>query len=222
MLIGISGKKRVGKDATSDMLAKLTGASKYALAYPIHMSLAHAMSQCLDYGWSYEVLSGQTGYNRDQDLGISTTTASDILATALKWCSSNVRPICKLDAEKMIRIIQSVDPKIWSVRTLMQTLGTDIVVRVIPNYWLDAIPDGDVIVTDVRQDHEAKYLRSWGASLVFVYKDTGLVDNHSTEIGLVPQPDDLIIRNDGSLLDLFNKVQTTHKELKCLAKTNPK
>ena len=92
----------------------------------------------------------------------------------------------------------------------MQALGTDIVVRVRPYYWLDAVEplaiNNDIVVIDVRQQHELDYFRSRDAAIMFVYRQTNLSDNHVTEQGLDPIPTDFIIHNNSGVNNLRSRV----------------
>ena len=210
MIYAIHGKKRVGKDTVAMMIHNATGALPYALAYPIHESLTYAFDKH-DYNITYKMVSGQTPFNRERGL-FTDGEVKRILHNALDW-NHRKRPFLKREitlAHSIVDQIQLQEGELWSIRRLMQALGTDIVVRVRPYYWLDAVEpltlNNDIVVIDIRQQHELDYFRSRDAAILFVYKQTDVSDNHVTEKGLDPIPTDYIIHNNGGFGLLHNKV----------------
>ncbi len=96
-----------------------------------------------------------------------------------------------------------------TMRHLLQTLGTDWGRNMIhPELWVlcasrsiaAACDNGDsVVVEDVRFDDEARYIRSRGGLIVHITRDTGLVDQHASESGVVVDDGDLVIVNSGEM-----------------------
>jgi phosphomevalonate kinase len=73
-----------------------------------------------------------------------------------------------------------------------------------PAYWIELIfkkilksQSKVVFVTDVRFKNEADSLREAGAILIRVNRNTGLIDNHISEIDLDNYPFEFICDNDG-------------------------
>lgn len=105
-------------------------------------------------------------------------------------------------------------------RKMFQLLGTECVKpffgedmwikRLDMNY--EILKDSDnVVVTDVRFDPEADYIRSKGGIIVEVRRGTGLAGEaggHVSERGL-SKPADLVIENYGTLEDLHDAVDDT-------------
>ena len=221
MIYAIHGKKRVGKDTVAMMIHNATGALPYALAYPIHESLAYAFDK-IEYNITYKMVSGQTPFDRERGF-FSDSEVKRILHHALDW-NHRKRPFPKLEIARAHSIVDQIelrDDELWSVRRLMQALGTDIVVRVRPYYWLDAVEplaiNNDIVVIDVRQQHELDFFRSRDAAIMFVYRQTNLSDNHVTEQGLEPIPTDFIIHNDlgvGPLRSRVNEIIQLNQSLR--------
>lgn len=64
------------------------------------------------------------------------------------------------------------------------------------------------IVTDVRYEYEADWIRERGGRIVHVSRPTlDAPYPHSSEAGIVRHPDDYYVQNDGTLDDLRFKVQ---------------
>lgn len=243
MIYAVSGLKRTGKDTVSSFIKDLTGAKPYALAEPIKRSLFYALSPRSKLNLTWEDVNGQTDYDRETDLELSTLELRNILNTAVMFCNRTnkfnhdelsqifikIKDLSALDNMKFKDIIcwsfanffgnkrlaNDIENKYrWSVRRLMQVLGTDLVVSVRRDYWLECIPetDGDIIITDIRQTHEMQYCRENNAHVIFVVK-TGIVstDSHITEKGLEPSASDTIVYNDGTLENLKSKIESIIK-----------
>lgn len=102
-------------------------------------------------------------------------------------------------------------------RQLMQTLGTewgrrhvgeDVWVKRLESRLVSLWSEGfeRIVVSDVRMENEAEFIRSAGGLLVHVLRKAsgarGGVAGHDTEKGLEPARGDLVIANEGSLADL--------------------
>lgn len=102
-------------------------------------------------------------------------------------------------------------------RMLMQTLGTEWGRKMISeNLWvvvadrnLQRIGDG-MIVTDVRFENEAAWVRACGGFIIHVERpEVTVVRPHSSEFGIqFAKEHDSFIANDGTLDDLKHKVIT--------------
>lgn len=108
-------------------------------------------------------------------------------------------------------------------RTLLQRVGTDVVRKKSPNYWVDYIvgvvslfPDewDYVIVADTRFPNELERIEKKGYDYTYVKVDrqnfvsplTEEQQNHPSEIALDGVVPNYVIRNGGTLDDLRNKV----------------
>ncbi|EIU7173476.1 deoxynucleotide monophosphate kinase [Pseudomonas aeruginosa] len=104
-----------------------------------------------------------------------------------------------------------------SPRELMQLLGTEWGRNLVhPQLWLmladmnlsnhlEAMPQAQgFVISDVRFDNEADWIRAKGGVVVHLRRQVGAeVAAHSSESGITPGARDLFISNDGSLNDLY-------------------
>ncbi len=108
-----------------------------------------------------------------------------------------------------------------SPRQLMQLLGTEWGRQLVhPELWLllaeqnignhlsiDQARYSGVVVRDVRFDNEANWLRKRGGSVVHILRHNApSVASHSSESGLMIDDNDFVLRNEGSLDDLYAQV----------------
>lgn len=209
MIIGIHGKKRSGKDTTAKFIKNKIGGEIYSLATPIKQAISSVS------GLSMDVLNGNSGIDRDKT---KFDVSLDDLHSMVEWLHNKFDSLDDFEYEQA-KIILSVYPDINSmtIRELMQTLGTDIMVSIRTDYWLNPLKkmslNNIIIIPDIRQTHEIDFIRSVGI-MVFVNKDTKMVDNHITERGLSPIGDEFIIDNNSSLNNLENQINTLIGTLK--------
>lgn len=130
--------------------------------------------------------------------------------------------------KRMIQAGFGVDPGVWDDRTakeqqlewlgvsprvLAQTLGTEWGRDVIhPDVWLliaeQALGQHDnLIVTDVRFDNEAQWIKEHGGYMVSVEARGMALDNqtHASENGVHPAYIDITVRNTGTIEHLHTK-----------------
>ena len=221
MIIGISGKKRSGKDTVANMISDFIGDTKFiAFAGPIKdcmlfaLNSPHAVNLTKSkHTFTMDDLNG-IGYDREQEFDGEYTPKElgYVLMTALQYADI----MNKFDVNsctKMIELCEKYSVEKMSIRKMMQTIGTDIVVAVEKNYWVDsAINRIDNkchnIFTDIRQIHEMSAMRNICDEIVFVERiNTITTDTHITEIGLTPTDTDVIIDNNSTLEQLENNVK---------------
>ena len=118
---------------------------------------------------------------------------------------------------------ETIDPK-WgfSPRRAMQLLGTEFGRELREDIWihfarvlLDSPFNSGLIVSDVRFENEAAFIRENGGTLLHIvrpYNPNAIAATHASEGGVqfVEGTDHLII-NDGTLEDLLHKLETTLK-----------
>lgn len=217
MLIGISGKKRTGKDTIAEHISSAFGEKCISVAFadPIKdaLSAAYQTFNIQDLtGLSIVLDDFYEGgrYDRDNfELPMSKAAIQYWLRGAIKVLHSLWGPT-GVNLEDI-----QLKPGPWTIRKLMQELGTNIVGSVTPNYWIDitrktiesSTANGyTVLVSDVRYDHEADALRNIGAIMIFTQRDTSLTDDHISEAGITPKSTDHVIINNGTIEDLYSKV----------------
>ncbi len=101
-----------------------------------------------------------------------------------------------------------------SMRHLLQTLGTEWGRNLIKqSLWLDSaklrfkcIDYADVVVDDVRFGNEAAMIRAAGGLIIHLRRPGGSAVQHVSEFPVSVHEGDVVIVNDGSLCDLFAKV----------------
>lgn len=113
--------------------------------------------------------------------------------------------------------------KFEEVRRLLQELGTGVGRNMIDtNVWVDmavrkfdALRDAgfDVIVTGMRYPNELEAVREAGGELWWVSRPgneggSSLTAAHTSENSVQPEEFDVLIINDGTLMDLYRRVET--------------
>ena len=242
-LISIVGLKRSGKDTVANYVIENMDSVKFQLAGPIKKYLAEAYEYISDdpvFDRSYmpkldfNCFEG-IGYDREEIIPLKPYDVIDIFENAIVKLN-NILPIPGMDVrtayhygltpvqylseetkDQLFEVINKNNN--WSVRRLMQTLGTDIIVNQFDKmYWvkLFALDYFDKIysdakyyvVPDVRQTHEIDSLRAMGATIIHVVRaETGQVqDSHITEAGLPILPGDVVVENNGTLSELYTTI----------------
>jgi hypothetical protein len=105
-------------------------------------------------------------------------------------------------------------------RKFLQWIGTEWARAQDPDVWInivrrkiEATPrDVPIIVTDLRFPNEAKMLAEMGFTLVRIMRDPSLRGEslnigHASEIGLLNYDWDLVIENEGTLQQLYDKMR---------------
>lgn len=242
-LIAISAKKRCGKDTAAIMIIDAMGsrapgypvAVSYALAKPIKEALMHGLNSChqpviikgerVFRRWTMDDMNGLSDLDREEDLLMDCNDAHVILKSAWSYIELRKPELKKFHTQawNLIEDFTMCDTPhmVWSVRTLMQTFGTDVGVntdkiiwmRFLADVYIEAIRDNiTLIVTDCRQDHEMEIMRRMGALVMHIdrpgYSDV-VIDNHVTEKGLNREPGDIILSNDDTLESFKQKVLTS-------------
>lgn len=98
-------------------------------------------------------------------------------------------------------------------RRLLQLLGTECCRAIDENLWIKLLDSrirafgGPVVVSDVRFENEAAWIRQNGGQIWHVIKpDAPKVEAHVSEAGIKPGWEDFYLENDGSLDDLYAKI----------------
>lgn len=106
----------------------------------------------------------------------------------------------------------AIDP-LWgfSPRVAMQKLGTEWGRSLNPEFWLlvaeRCMPQsGHVVISDVRFDDEAEFVRERGLLIHLHRADAPQVTDHISEAGVEANAEDVILSNDGTIFDLYRKI----------------
>lgn len=226
MIIALSAKKRCGKDTVGDILCE-HGYTKYALANPIKKFLLNSIQNdrkipLFIKHFKYEDIDG-VGYDREEGLPISNDDVYRIMRSAWMMVCDDIGMLYTYEHTGIIADAVLGNKKVWSIRRLMQTLGTDIGCKINKNIWTDYLKrfmekhdNIDLVVTDCRQPWELETLRELGSHVVHILRDQPelQVDTHSTEKGLPISSGDHIINNDGSLDELQTIVKNLNTYIK--------
>lgn len=94
-------------------------------------------------------------------------------------------------------------------RRIMQILGTDVVRAAYNDMWINVkMPEGDVVVTDVRFPNEAQTVVDRGGKLVrIVNPRIESDDQHASEADADDIVVDAVVENKGSIQQLHNKAK---------------
>lgn len=187
-VIGITGKKRSGKDTVAQRLVEL-GFTRVAFADPLK-TVAEKLNPIVEIQMDEKGLVHGPGSIATR---IGYLRLKDVLVECGGW-----------ETAKEIR----------DVRRLLQVLGVSVREEVKMSAWLEAAErrvreiDGPVVIPDVRFKNEAWLIDGWG-DLVRVTRP-GLVstDTHisETELDDYYVEDHLELVNDGTVADLHAKV----------------
>ena len=108
-----------------------------------------------------------------------------------------------------------------SPRELYQKLGTDVARSIDVNVWVKGAeifkkenPGRSIVITDVRFSNEAEWIRNQGGIVVYLNSETRGITNHtahSSENGLKDSDIDIILQNDGTINELYEKIEELKK-----------
>lgn len=188
LIIGLTGRKRAGKDTFADVLVKDHGYTRASFADAVRdaalrldpiIEVFDADNSCYDpdcCGGPYPILTERR--------------LSEIVA-AIGW--------------------ERAKDEYEEVRRTLQRLGTDAVRTIAPDFWIDAAfatldVEGPVVFTDVRFPNEADAIRERGGIIVRIERrgiDDG--DTHASETAMDDYPVDCIVH------DAFDEPRTVEQ-----------
>lgn len=197
-LIAISAQKRCGKDTAANYMVDRYGYVKYALARPFKDMIVERFPMI-----TKEMIDG-INYDREQIIeGLESKVVfskfMDILITL--GYADVVSEYGKIDWSVVY------DVKEWSVRKLMQSIGTDIGCNQVDKLiWMRPMIDLHIelaeqgkglVISDCRQDHEMDVMREFNALVIHIQNPYVVSkDEHITEKGLPIKEGDPVIINE--------------------------
>lgn len=105
----------------------------------------------------------------------------------------------------------------YSIRHLMQSLGTDWGRNIDNDIWIKAFkkrnPTGNFVITDVRMENEADFVRDNGGVIIHVKGRGGIKGNHQSEAGIEIKRGDLLVFNDSDLVNFEKEISNICKTL---------
>jgi len=180
-LIAFTGVAGSGKDTAAAILIEEFGYEKLSFAGSLKDALAAI------FGWSRDSLEGATTESR-------------------RWREEE-------DAWWSAALKRPVTP-----RKMLQEWGTEVGRDAFhPDIWLLSVqrkieqhPQKKFVITDCRFENEAEALKALGGKLMGIRRpmlDCDVGSIHPSEAGLPSEMLDVVIDNDGSLLEFFNKIR---------------
>lgn len=168
-LIGLVGRKRVGKDTFALTLVDLHGYTRVAFADPIR-----------DAALALDPIVGRPAIPGDLD-GSHDLRLSDVI-DAIGWerAKEHVPEVRRTLQRLGTEVGRTIDPDVW-VRLALERI---------------AAASGPVVVTDVRFENEANAIKRAGGALVRITRpEVETDDPHPSETALDDFPVDHIVRN---------------------------
>lgn len=105
----------------------------------------------------------------------------------------------------------------YNIRHLMQSLGTDWGRNIDNDIWIKAFkkknPTGNFVITDVRMENEADFVRDNGGVIIHVKGRGGIKGNHQSEAGIEIKRGDLLVFNDSDLANFEKEINNICKTL---------
>lgn len=216
--ICIVGRKRSGKDTAANYLNKLGASTIEALASPIKDLIYDSwIINELDKVSGLEMTRGHLDgfadggdYDRESFIAVSNSDVFDLMQYCLSLANVSI-------SETVLKTLIMENDKPWSLRRLMQLLGTDLIGTHGNEYfWVQKLIQRTItphtaymttIISDVRLQYELDIFRRLGALIIFVERDTESTDSHITEQGLLPSPGDTVIVNNGTLEEFYEQLK---------------
>ncbi len=187
-LIGLIGKKRVGKDTFAAVLVEEFGFARVAFADPLK-EMALTIDPFLVGGW-------------DSSLD------DEFLATAVAnfgWEEvKDTYPEARRFLQRLGDGVRQFDPDFWLDAGMDTADGYRYGSREEPNVFItERTSQRPVVITDVRYPNEADAIRDAGGTLIRIVRpgaDDG--DTHASETALDDYPVDDVVTNTGSVFEL--------------------
>lgn len=183
LLIGISGKARSGKDTIGDYLVEKHDLQSYSFAAPIKKAI------CEMFGIDMSLFEDETKKE-----------------TVIPFWGYSPRQMAQMLGTEGGRDL--FDKNIWVRRAHLDwcaLIKSSIAVMRIDRGLYPAIQG--MVVTDVRFENEATWIRNEGGSIIHVSRDSAIkVSNHSSENGIVPLSREIHIANNGTISELYEDV----------------
>lgn len=210
MIIGINGQKRSGKDTIAEYLHNNDPDNVviYKYAQPIKEGLLIELSK---YGYEFKDIDGQDGFNREEKI-FSFDESIEILLTACEYCNVNA------DYSYAYFTLLEYPDTHFSIRMLMQILGTDIARSLNDTHWIEYAeekysnavfnnPEVTFIITDVRFPNEMEVVTKRNGIMIQVHRDNDVEGSHASDTSIGYINDAIHIDNNGSLNELYEQIE---------------
>lgn len=197
MIIGITGKKRAGKNTAATILANVLtneGNTVVITAYAklLKQAILHGLTVGNVKDWNgkhftFEDLDGETSFDRER-VFLSFHTTLEIVKTALSYLHLPYKD--SVSGALAHSSVVKLNPPMYSIRTILQIFGTEIVRTLYQDdFWIahveseyKALDDTNAImlVTDARFDNEVEMIHRNGGKMIEIF--TTLNNNESKDV----------------------------------------
>lgn len=186
-ILGLTGRKRSGKDSVGEHLVEEYGFTRYAFADPLKKGCQ------IIFGFTDEQMWGKDKEVIDEYWGISARTAAQKIGTE----------IFQFEIPKHIPELADLGRAFWVYRFAKWYEAE-----------LTKNPDIKVVVTDVRFPFEADMIKSLGGSIIKIVRpNQSYQDMHASETEMDSIPFDFLVDNNGTLEDLEAKVDKIYHQI---------
>lgn len=182
MLIGITGRKRSGKDTVAAYLRDNYNFVRYQMAGPLKKAV------CDLFGWDLDIVEdGPEKEAIDPTYGISPRQVMQFMGYEFG----------KILGEKF--------------STYEEETGRHLYVRRMSQFVMSH-PSHDIVIPDIRMPYEVEAIHDLGGQVLRVIRDTGdNLDGHATETFVDTMSVDAEIRNTSSIEELYDAVEVFMK-----------
>jgi hypothetical protein len=180
-VIGLIGRAQHGKDSVAKVLVEQHGFTRFAFADKLK-AFVYAQNPFVEY---HHVL-----------------TRIQTVVDSVGWEEAKAVP-------EVGRLLQ-----VTGTEAAREVLGPDVWVNAVRAEAQRALFDGGVVFSDVRFPNEAATVYGLGGELWKVVRpdfDSGRDPNHPSEANVDTLPYDVLLVNEGTLLDLENGVNSAYK-----------
>lgn len=112
-----------------------------------------------------------------------------------------------------------------SIRQVLQLMGTEFAREMLhKDFWvlrmkqelenLEKKGQGKVVITDVRFDNEAIFVRKHGGTVVVIDRPGLKRMSHASEAGIQQDVEDVVVKNGGSLRELYEQMYEVYKAVR--------
>ena len=226
MIIGITGRKRSGKNTVADMLEYIILARDLKVKPTYDGYIGYCTP---DEKFRSLNRSSYTGFAMAR--GLKSAWEQVAFADSVRAVTATIADIWSSDlVDESTKTTQIPDylnnlfkdgRKDHTYRELLQYIGTDVFRKLDGDIWVNILfnrlnPDNNYIITDVRFYNEAKAItdRSSDNVIIKVVRPGSPMDNHTSELGVNFVNAHYVIVNDGSLEDLFESVKSVVEKMR--------
>lgn len=225
MVIGIAGKKQVGKDTAADILLndfflKDQRYSKYKFADTIKIMTATLLNCSVDDLEDETFKSTPLPEEWDKWKFVTANLDDNEYSTSYFATQKELEDAMAKNVEDYVILAGKVS---ITPREIMQLMGTEFGRNMIhPNIWVMATmnrigKNDNAIIPDVRFPNEVDAIKKYGGIIIYIERDTGLNDNHPSEKALDDYPKDkfdVYIDNNKTIDDLKTELEKAMLKIK--------